>query len=193
MNRPCPPRHPTRAGFTLLEVMIVVAVAAMFMAWGVPQVVRSLKKDAFHQAASDVMEACSHARARAILQGRPMELIIRADTGSLRIEPMSPRQIYSATNQAGLGRWGGPEVPVAEPGTNTVPIKPFTANLPEDVAVELLDVNFRDHMGEDEARVRFFPNGTCDEFTVVLRATDGQRRKISLEVVTSLAGMEVIR
>ena len=39
------------------------------------------------------------------------------------------------------------------------------AVLPDDIAVKLLYVNFEDQMEFPEARVQFFPNGTCDEFT----------------------------
>ena len=41
---------------------------------------------------------------------------------------------------------------------------------------------------EEMARVRFFPNGTCDEMTIVLHSPDnGEWHKIALEVTTSLA------
>jgi hypothetical protein len=39
--------------------------------------------------------------------------------------------------------------------------------------------------------VRFFPNGTCDEMTLVLRSDKNEWRTISLEVTTGLASVEV--
>lgn len=179
-----PTARRSSAGFTLVEIMIAIGIVAMVMAWGVPSVFRVLKKDSMRQAVSDVMEACSHARARAILQGVPMELVIRADDGLLTVQPAPQREEASAA--------ADPQ-PVAGEPTVDVPSKPFDAHLPNNIGVELLDVNFRDMMQADEARVRFFPNGTCDEFTIVLRSDTGGVRKISLEIVTSLAEMEVIR
>ncbi len=41
-----------------------------------------------------------------------------------------------------------------------------------------------------EARVRFFPNGTSDEMTLIMHSGD-QYRKITLEVTTGLASVEV--
>ncbi len=40
--------------------------------------------------------------------------------------------------------------------------------------------------------MRFFPNGTCDELTLVLRSDRNEYRKISLEVTTALARVETL-
>jgi len=55
-----------------------------------------------------------------------------------------------------------------------------------------LYVNLKDQMEADEAHVRFYPNGTSDEFTIVLESK-GEIRKISLECVTGLPAVQVIR
>jgi len=47
-------------------------------------------------------------------------------------------------------------------------------------------------MQTEATHVHFYPNGTSDEFTIVLQAQGGVR-KISLECVTGLATVEVIR
>jgi regulation of enolase protein 1 (concanavalin A-like superfamily) len=54
-------------------------------------------------------------------------------------------------------------------------------------------VNFVDLKSAPDVRVKFHPNGTSDEFTIVIRSSDEQWRKISLEVTTGLARMEAIR
>jgi hypothetical protein len=56
----------------------------------------------------------------------------------------------------------------------------------------MLDINLLEYKDADEARVRFFPNGTSDEMTLVLHDGD-QYRKITLEVTTGLASVEVMR
>ena len=52
--------------------------------------------------------------------------------------------------------------------------------------VQLVDVNFVEMMDEPEARVRFYPNGTSDEFTIVY-SWHGKQRTVMLDVVTGLA------
>jgi hypothetical protein len=45
--------------------------------------------------------------------------------------------------------------------------------------------------GQSEVRVRFFPNGTCDEFTaVMLEPASGKRRMIHLDVITGHADLK---
>ncbi len=73
-----------------------------------------------------------------------------------------------------------------------MPMVNFKANLPDDIAVKLLFVNFVDLMEDPEAHVRFFPNGTSDEFTIILSSATAEQ-KISLDVITGLADVEVIR
>jgi hypothetical protein len=51
------------------------------------------------------------------------------------------------------------------------------------VMIQLIDVNFIDQMNAEEARVRFFPNGTSDHFTVVLNFK-GQQRTVDIDIVT---------
>jgi len=51
----------------------------------------------------------------------------------------------------------------------------------------MLAVNFVEYKDAGEARVHFYPNGTCDDFTLILRSDQGEWRKISLEVATGLA------
>ena len=63
----------------------------------------------------------------------------------------------------------------------------------DDVTIELLDVNFSEHRDAEEAKVRFQPNGTADEFTIVFRIGATAVRKVTLDIVTGLPSIEVIR
>jgi len=65
--------------------------------------------------------------------------------------------------------------------------------LPSDVSIDILGVNFIELEKSHEARVHFFPNGTSDEFTIVLHSNDGAVRKIYLDTVTALAVVETVR
>jgi hypothetical protein len=56
------------------------------------------------------------------------------------------------------------------------------------VSVEGLGINLKDFTDMEVAPVRFFPNGTCDEMTLVL-VCGGQREMISLELTTALASV----
>ena len=136
--------------------MIVVAIMGLIMAMGIPSLARSMRKEGMRKAVSDIVEACSGARAAAILTGQTADLVIR-------------------------------------PQDKTISGGKFSATIPENVGIEILGVNFMELQEADEARVHFYGNGTSDEFTIVLTTDEHKAMKISLEVVTGLADVEVIR
>ena len=67
------PRHPP--AFTLIEIMIVVAILGLVAAMGVPSILQSLRKDGMRKAVSDVKDALDNARSRAIFSGQNTEVV----------------------------------------------------------------------------------------------------------------------
>ena len=65
--------------------------------------------------------------------------------------------------------------------------------MPEEIGIEELAINFQLLKEAEAVAVRFQPNGTSDEFTVVLRSLHGELRKISLDPVTGKATYDVMR
>ena len=158
-----------------------MGIVAIIMTTGVPAFVHAMRKEGLRKAVSDMVEGCSHARAQAILQGVPTELVIRAEDGLISVRPLQVRRLDEETG-----------APAGEGTSAAGAASTFRANLPDDIAIKLLHVNFNDQMEYSEARVRFFPNGTCDEFAVILASPTGEQ-EVSLDVITGLADVKVIR
>jgi prepilin-type N-terminal cleavage/methylation domain-containing protein len=78
-------------------------------------------------------------------------------------------------------------------GTFEVPGAYERKEIPVDIIIDILGVNFIQYEKAPEAEVDFFRNGTSDEFTIVLRGADGTARKISLDSVTALPFVENLR
>jgi prepilin-type N-terminal cleavage/methylation domain-containing protein len=76
-NRP----HSVRAcpAFTLIEIMVVVAIFGIVLSMGMPAIYRVFHKESLSQAVADIEEACHQARSQAIIGGAPTEIVIRAD------------------------------------------------------------------------------------------------------------------
>lgn len=185
MRRPVPSRPPA---FTLLEVMIVVGMAALVMAISIPFVQRTMRRDAVFQAVRLVEDACRHARTLAILNNAGAEMILHPEERSLSVRATTAFAPVAPPPENDFSQEPPPPTPSSRFG-----LKPFSGTLGEDVTIELLDVNFTEFKDASEARVRFHPNGTSDEFTIVLRIGPTAWRKVSLEIVTGLPIIEVIR
>ena len=162
-----------RQAFTLIEIMVVVALMGIICAIAIPNLYQMAKKEGLRRAVSDLKDVCANARAQAILSGKEV---------SVRFDPPIRRFGISGAAAAPVDPITGESGPAPEsmPGTGT------TGIFPDDVALEMLDVNLSEYKDSDWARVRFYPNGTSDEMTIVFRAESGEFRKITLEPTTGL-------
>ena len=188
-----PNRHPYHA-FTLLEVMIVVGMAALVMAISIPFVQRTVRRDAIYTAVKVVEDACRNARAAAIVNNSTAELIIQPSEGRFSVRPgaaRAARPLRAARDAAPALDANGEPRPVSNYSRQAPP--PFSGTLGDDVVIQLLDVTFVEHTGDAEARVRFHANGTSDEFTIVFRIGATAVRQVSLDIVTGHPTLKVIR
>lgn len=149
------------SGFTLIEIMVVVAIIAVIATAAVPSLYGFVHKEGFHKTLNDVMEACRSARAEAIVRDHTSELIFHPRDGTCE-----------AAATGGYGAWA------------------HSAKI-ENCTIEMLDVNLKEYKDADSVRVRFFPNGTSDEMTLVLRSDKNEWRTISLEITTGIASMSM--
>ncbi len=173
------------AAFTLIEIMVVVAIAGIVVTMGIPTIYQLTKKEDMRKAVADIVEVCSNARAQAILRGRMVELRIRPQEGRFDIAATAPSKPQSETGEDPL--------PAESPSeSDPKPRSGLSAQVSDKLVFEMVDVNFVEYKDAEEARVRFHPNGTCDEMTIVLRSEKNEYRKISLEITTSLASVEKI-
>ncbi len=180
---------PARRGFTLIEIMVVISIAAMVLVIGLPSFLRTFKKGPISQATGDVIEACSFARARAILDGTPAELHIYPKARQFTVSSGPPSAPADLSLGGAKSLTGGAESGESSSAGRSI----YTAQLPAEVEIEMVDVNLHEYKDADETRVWFYPNGTSDELTVVLQCNQTDWRKITLDMVTGLADWEPLK
>jgi prepilin-type N-terminal cleavage/methylation domain-containing protein len=146
------------AGFTLIEIMIVVAIMGLTFSIGLPSFVHAFKREGMRKVEKDLLDACREARAEAIMKDHPVDLVFHPIDRTFEVPGVFPQ-----------------------------------AQLPDDVTIDILGVNFIQKESEDIARIRFYPTGTSDEFTILLHSTAGEYRKYSLDTVTALTVIEVVK
>jgi prepilin-type N-terminal cleavage/methylation domain-containing protein len=183
------------AAFTLVEIMMVMAILGIVLGVALPALVGTVRKAPLRQALSDFEEGVLKARMLAILTGQPAELVIRVSDWSLFVRPV-------AESVAAPGELPEPAVPAAPetplaaeeagpPRREELPR--FSARLHDSLAFRQLVVNLRDMMDEPEAAIRFLPNGTCDAFTAVLVSDTGEERLLQLEITTGRLRIQDLR
>jgi prepilin-type N-terminal cleavage/methylation domain-containing protein len=138
-------------GFTLIEVMMVVAIIGLTLTMGLPSFLRVIERQGMRKAEYEMVEACKEARRAAIMNNQITSLILHPLLGTFEV-PGAFKQ----------------------------------AQLPNGVIIDILGVNFIQYERADEAKVRFFPNGTSDEFTIVLHSSGGRPLEIDLDTIAAL-------
>ncbi len=177
-----------RSAFTLIELMVAIAIIGIALAVAIPNL-RAIVRSPIAQATKDFIDAARETRNRAILMGRPMQLVILADANQTRmlIEP-APEGVMGAKNgvsSAGLDErmaenWGGPKM-----------VSHFT--LHNDVAFRRLTVNGRDYINSSDATaIRFYPNGTADHCVAEMQWLRKEARRFTLEVMTGYIDVEEV-
>lgn len=151
----------SRGAFTLIEIMVVVAIMGVVLAAGVPSIRNFLHREGFRKTVNDIAEVCKAARARAIVQGVPTQVVFY---------PQDRR--CEVAGGSGAGGSGGLAV---------------TAELDQGTIIDMLDVNLTERRDDEVARVTFYPEGTCDEMLLILRSDHNEQRGIQLEITTGLA------
>jgi hypothetical protein len=124
-----------------------------------------------------LIEVCSNARAQAILRGKAVDVIFHPVERRFEVG-----EVAAAASPSFQGEGAAPKpAPPPSPGTGLAGV------IPEDVRLEMLDVNLLEYSQSEWTRVRFYPNGTSDEMTVIFHSDKGEFRKITLEPTTGLA------
>ena len=149
--------QPRSGGFTLIEMMVVIAIIATILMAAFPSMYSFVHKEGFRRTVSDVLESCRSARAEAIMHDTTATLVFHPHDGTCD----------ASSEGSGHGVWA------------------HSAKF-EHCTIEMLDVNLREYKDAPVATVRFFPNGTSDEMTLVLHSDKGEYRTISLEITTGL-------
>ena len=170
-----------RAAFTLIEIMIVIGIAAVMMATTIPFVGSMLNKKPVVDGTNEILDVLAQARAMAILKGQPSAVRIRPMEKSFTVVSVSSSSVPNGDAFEGAG---------SNIGVSGIPKKALSTTLHPDITIEMVAVNYIERMNDEVAEVFFYPNGTCDEFTLVFQMYGENWRKIHLDVLTGLSDFE---
>ncbi len=163
--RPSVPSRPRIPGFTLIELIVVLALIAILTAVILPEMRGSLEESVLRSTARSVVAACNSANSRAVASGQAHQLIIDPSAHRYRIEPTPNKARSRPSND-----------PAPTPESN--PLDPRIV-----VEVQLLEppstANPSPHT------VEFHPDGTVDAAEFLLRDRSGFAIAIRLNPITA--------
>ena len=178
---------PNRGGgaFTLLEIMMVVAIIGLIMTMSVPSILRTMHQEPLRKAVNDVKTICYNARAQAILHGVTTTVVFHPRSGEVMLSSMAATHSTDGFAPPGDSSQGASTASLTGSRLNST-------KFDDSIIIDMLDINLTEYREAGEARVRFFPDGTSDEMTLIIHAAD-QYRKITLEVTTGLVTVEAMQ
>jgi prepilin-type N-terminal cleavage/methylation domain-containing protein len=159
-HRASPVARDLSGAFTLIELMVVVAIIGLISAMGVPAMMKAMQKEGMRKAVSDVQDVCFSARQLAIFSNQKTAVLFTPLDGKFAVE-------------------GGAAV-------NLLNGKVLDATLPDGIQFAMLDIFRKEYNGSEWARVFFYPDGTSDETIIVLTGR-GEQAKITLDYATGMA------
>ena len=157
-----------KRAFTLVELMVVVAVMGLLIGISIPAFRKIMNKAPLEQGISDVESLCRQARAEAIVKQRAMDVVLN-----------ETEEIVALTTAARV-------INAPDPFTGLMIKTTEETRLIDQAFLEVdlqIIVPAPDEFTLDEIRIRFYPNGTSE--TLALRvAGDDEAYLLTLDPVT---------
>jgi prepilin-type N-terminal cleavage/methylation domain-containing protein len=158
-------RSARRAGFSLIELSIVVFILAIVLAVSMPSFIRSYNAATLNETGRTVITSCQFAKLNAVLRQQKVAFYIDLD-----------KRTISLTQFAGTNAPDGSD-------SSTVVLK--TIEISPRIGVSSVQIGDQPAEQRGQVEATFYPNGTCDAFTVTFRGAEkGSGLAIMVDPVT---------
>lgn len=175
--------------FTLVELLLVLAIMGILAAVVVPMTYRSLHGNQRRMAVRSVVGAAKYARSMAVLHQCPMGL--RLTGGNLLVVDAAGRwgAETNAVAEAGELDAGFPDAGVLPGGVGAVPeelpVPDVTVRLERDLGkIRVVEWAIGDselEPAEGDVRLAFDTNGRCTPFVMILQDQRGERVRVAVD------------
>jgi type II secretion system protein H len=188
---------PKHAGFTLLEVILVLMLIAIVSGISVPQIAGTLRGSKLRAAARTIERASRYGRNMAIIREEPMTLVLNSDTMELFVGGAQ----QSATNtadgeldQSVLKRLGYIDGEASDSGSLGIE-QEIHRFLSDDLMVQVFEKEWteEDDPGGNVCLVRFYPNGQGEWFELVLEDNRGSSIRLENDPITGKVWTEFLQ
>lgn len=210
-----------RSGYTLVELLIVMAILVLIASLSWPSLRRSLEKSRLESAARDVQQELNRARTNAIKTGTGVELVYTEGSHDYSIRPvregwrsLTPTAFSDPGSTSQLSATSLPDdrepKPLMTGRELALPASISFANTPSgqgtggtNVESELSAARLTDAGADVDSRIQppdvakesvtFQPNGQCLDATIELVSVSGYSITVSVRGTTGVASVSTVR
>ena len=182
-----------RRGFTLLEVLLVVAIILIAAGLAIPSFIRSYRGAKLRTSARAVVMSHRYARAMAVLKQTDVAILYDAKKGSIEIISVGgAKQDDRAKFLEARDNLTG--VAAADQQAAPAPAGPVVSELVRLLADGVSIVSFESDQAKQEKDgiywVRYFKNGMCDKYTLRLKDEFDKSTEITVDPLSGKAKVE---
>jgi prepilin-type N-terminal cleavage/methylation domain-containing protein len=181
-------------GFTLVELLLVVAILSIVSMVVIPSMARSIKGSRMQVATRTVISAGKYARCMAVLKQKEMALVFNIEDSSIRIMPIKIEMATATNNTAEAGLPGSSPAP-AGAGESGPEVKDdqvssgFTGELEmtktlDRIAIESVDADGKEQL-KGTCTIIYSNNGRCAPYKVRLRDEADNVNEISVDALAT--------
>ena len=182
-----------RHGFTLVEILMVLAIMGIMTIVTMPSLVKSIRGNRLRVGTRTIVMAANYARTSAILRNQEMKLTIDKVSNQVSVEPLRSTapaipgdQIFqSDSSDRTTNSSSTPDAP-AEPEASVAPFTGINRTL-DAVRIESISVEGKKSNLKDEtATVVYQSNGRCTPFEATVIDEFGGEMTINVDAIGSI-------
>ncbi len=170
-----------RKGFTLIEVLLVLAIIGIVTAITIPQFVNSMRGNRLRVAVSSVVRAGRFARSMAVMKQTDIVLSFDIDKGTISVNEISVIN-PPTTNDVGTVTENDDGEPVA--AKPVVKSTELLSRKLDQVSFDYIEIN-DDTISGGTCSIIYSSNGRCEPYTVKVKDEYGKSVIIKVDALSS--------
>ncbi len=184
-----------RDGFTLIEILMVLAIFGVLAAVTAPMFVRSMRGNRLRAGTRAIVSAGRYARSMALLKQVEMALVMEVGEGRITIRPAVVRKPHEdeeeaesleAENVAYLAEMGsGVLGEESEPAQVTATGEAELVRKLDGVVIDYVNLGGDQFFTEGTCTILYRNNGRCDPYEVQITDRFGERVTIEVDALSS--------
>ena len=187
------PNHPQRLGFTLVEILMVLAIMGIMTIVAMPSLVKSIRGNRLRVGTRTIVMAANYARTSAILRNQEMKLTIDKENNQVSVDPLrsvAPAlpgdQIFKTETPVPAPESSPDADAPAEPQSSAAPFSSITRKL-DAVQIESFTVDGKKGGSKDDAAtVVYQSNGRCTPFEARIIDEFGGKMVVTVDAIGSV-------